>query len=411
MPVFLYKAADTNGALVEGRVEAASQDAAIKRLQGDGQTPIRVEPERAGNGVGNSLTGALSGIRLTPERVTHKDLSVFTLELATLLQAGLTLDRALDLMETLAGQGPMGEMVGRVHAAVRRGSDLSMALEEEGPPFTRFYLNIVKAGEASGALDLALARLNEFMERSRALRETLTAALFYPCILLVFAALSLLLILGVVIPRISQMFADAGAQLPLATRLVVGGGELVNAYWWVGGLVLVGIYGLWRAKADDEQWRYGWDLRFLRLPFVGELIAKYEAARFTRTLGTLLENDVPLLNGLMIARQAVANRAVSMGLEQVSVSVRAGQGVARPLLQAEVFPKLAGHLMQVGEQTGNLQEMLLKLADIYDREVQATLKRMVDILGPVLILGLGLVIAGIIMSVLAAILSVNELAF
>ena len=200
-------------------------------------------------------------------------------------------------------------------------------------------------------------------------------------------------------------------QLPLATRLVVGGGELVNAYWWVGGLVLLAGYAIWRAKADDEQWRYGWDARALRLPFVGELIAKYEAARFTRTLGTLLENGVPLLNGLMIARQAVANRAVSMGLEQVSVSVRAGQGVAQPLLQAEVFPRLAGHLVQVGEQTGNLQDMLLKLAEIYDREVQATLKRTVDILGPVLILGLGLIIAGIIMSVLAAILSVNELAF
>ena len=387
-------------------MDAASQPAVIKRLQSQGFLPIRVEEERAG-------VSRPAWLRLDRDRVRPSDLGVFTLELSTLLQAGLTLDRALDLMVGLAGEGAFRDVVSRTHAAVRRGADLSEALESEGGEqvFSRFYLNIIKAGEASGALDLALARLTDFMERSKALRDTLVSAMLYPLILLAFSVVSLALILGVVIPRISQMFLDAGAQLPLATRIVVAGGEMVSSYWWVAVAVIVLIYALFKARADDPRWRYDWDRRLLAVPMIGDLIARYEAARFTRTLGTLMENDVPLLEGIAISREAVANRVIAAGLDQVASSVRGGQGLARPLIESGVFPKLAGHLMQVGEQTGNLQQMLLRLADIYDREVQTTVKRTVDLLGPILILVLGLVIAGIIMSVLSAILSVNELAF
>ncbi len=411
MPSFRYKSANDRGELVEGHLEASDKGAVIKRLQGDGLTPIRIEESsRDASEIG---TGPFGVRRLTwrSGRISQADVTVFTLELSTLLQAGLPLAQALDLMARLSDSGALHEVIARLHAAVRRGADLSGALEAERGVFSRFYLNIVKAGEASGALEAALARLVEFMERARTLRDTLTSALLYPIILLVFAAASLALILGVVIPRISQMFTEAGQTLPLATRIVVAGGEAVHTYWWIGAGALALLYVGCKLKASDPAWRHRWDHRFLRLPFVGELLAKYEVARFTRTLGTLLDSGVPLLNGIAIARQAVGNRVIAAGLDRVAASVRAGQGIARPLLDSDVFPKLAGHLMQVGEQTGNLQAMLLQLADIYDREVQTTLKRAVDILGPVLILALGLFIAGIIMSVLAAILSVNELAF
>ncbi|MEM7192370.1 MAG: type II secretion system F family protein [Pseudomonadota bacterium] len=411
MAAFEYKAANDKGELVEGRLDALDQKSAIKKLQGEKLTPIRVSEAGAGLAAGSGGLLQLPALSLGRGRVSGSELSVFTLELSTLLEANLPLDQALELMARLSGSGSLHDVIVRIHAAVRRGSDLSSALEAEGSLFSRFYMNIVKAGEASGALEIALARLVDFMERSRAMRATLTSAMLYPIILLLFAGVSLALILGVVIPKISQMFADAGQQLPLATRIVVNGGELVHTYWWLAAAGLIAGYAVVKVKADDEAWRQQWDSRFLRLPVFGELLGKYEAARFTRTLGTLLDSGVPLLEAIAIARQAVGNRIIAAGLDRVAASVRAGQGIARPLLESDVFPKLAGHLMQVGEQTGNLQAMLLRLADIYDREVQTTLKRLVDVLGPLLILGIGLLIGGIIMSVMTAILSVNELAF
>ena len=405
MPQFHYKAAGANGELVEGQLEALNEGAAVKRLQALGHVPIRIEEDSGGG------TARMPRLRLSRRRAGSAEVDIFTLELSTLLQSGLPLDKALDLMVTLAENEALRQAVARIHAAVRRGSDLSSALQAEGRLFSPFYLNMVKAGEASGALDAALARVSEFMSRARALRETLVSALLYPLILLAFSAASLALILGVVIPRITQMFADAGQELPLSTQIVVGVGAAANTYWWVGALLLgLGVVVV-RLKADDLAWRQSWDRRFLTLPIAGALIAKYEAARFTRTLGTLLENGVPLLDGIGIAKAVVANRIIAMGLERVAASVRAGQGLAKPLIEAEIFPRLAGRLMQVGEQTGNLQDMLLRVADIYDREVETSLKRAVDLLGPLLILFLGMLIAGIIMSVLAAILSVNELAF
>ncbi len=296
-------------------------------------------------------------------------------------------------------------------ADVRGGAFLSAALESHGRLFSRFYRNMVKAGEASGALDAALARLAEFMERSRELRDSILSALLYPMVLVFVGIVSMAIILGLVIPKISAMFDEAGQQLPWFTQVVVSTGHFVQVYWWVMALAAAAIYILLRRQYAEAASRLRWDSRMLRAPLVGPLIARLEAARFTRTLGTLLGNGVPLLDAIAIAKEVVSNRFIANGIGRVAERVRQGEGLARPLSEARVFPPLAGHLLQVGEESGNLENMLMQLAQIYEREVKSALGRLMAVLEPALIIGLAVIIAAIILSIVVAILSINNLTF
>ncbi|MDX1434395.1 MAG: DUF1365 family protein, partial [Gammaproteobacteria bacterium] len=291
-----------------------------------------------------------------------------------------------------------GRRIARIDYADAAGPLLLTSLSGRAQPLT------------SGALAAALARLAEFMERSRALRESVISALLYPVVLLVVACLSILIILGFVVPRVSEMFADAGRALPWFTQVVVSTGGFVQQFWWLLAVAVVGAWLYMRNQYANPAGRLRWDRRWLALPLVGDVISKLEAARFTRTLGTLVANGVPLLDAIAIAREVIANRVISEAVGGVAERVRQGEGLARPLTETGVFPPLAGHLMQVGEETGNLEAMLMKLADIYEREVQGSLRRLMTVLEPALILGLALVIAAIIMSIVMAVLSINDLA-
>ncbi len=406
MPVFQYKAASNSGDVVQGEMEAASQEAVIRHLQDQGHIPIRAkEITRA---VAADDAPAFSLYRRRPGRA---DVNVFTIELATLLRAGLPLDKALEMLVNIAARAPFREVLEQLLADVRGGAFLSAALESHGRLFSRFYRNMVKAGEASGALDAALERLAEFMERSRELRDSVLSALLYPMVLVGVGILSMAVILGLVIPKISEMFAEAGQHLPWFTQVVVATGGFVQAYWWAMALACVALYLFMRRQYADPSGRRRWDGWLLRLPLVGALIARLEAARFTRTLGTLLGNGVPLLDAIAIAKEVIANQVIADGIRRVAERVRQGEGLARPLTESRVFPPLAGHLMQVGEESGNLETMLMQLAQIYEREVQSALRRLMAVLEPALILGLAVIIAAIILSIVIAIFSINNLAF
>lgn len=404
MALFYYKAANAAGEVLEGEMEAGSQEAVIKSLQSRGHVPIRAEE------IGRTQAAPHTAIKWFARRqVTREDISVFTLELSTLLQSGLALDKALEILINLAEREPARQLIADLHEKVRGGASLSLALESAENVFSHLYVNIVRAGESAGALDLALARLNEFTERSRELRESVHSALIYPIILVMVAIASLCVILGFVVPRFSQLFEDAGQALPWPTQVVVALGAFMESYWWVFLIATAGCYWLARQQLGSPATRLRWDRRFLRLPLVGDLIAKLEVARFSRTLDTLLSNGLPLPDALSIATNTVVNRAIARGLDGVNDRVRQGEGMAGSLRDARVFPRLAGELLQVGEESGELEEMLRRLATIYDREVRSTLKRLLSLVEPALILGLGLIIAGIIMSILVAILSINEL--
>ena len=405
MPLYRYKAVAPTGESQEGEMEGLGQSAVVERLQGMGLIPIRVEEATASTGGGSAGKSLFR-----KNRISQANIAVFTQEIATLLHAGLPLDRSLGILTGLSANPQVLQLLTQVREDVRGGAALSAAMEAQTGIFSRFYLNMIRAGEAGGALDVVLQRLSEFMERSKELRETVKSALIYPTILVGVAVLSVAVLLVWVVPQFTQMFEESGKALPLPTQIVIAAGDTVQHYWWAMILGAIGIYSWFSRQLQQAGTRYKWDKRFLALPLVGDLVEKLEVARFARTLGTLIGNGVALLTALSIAKETLGNTVMSEGLGTVATQLKEGQGLGKPLMETGLFPKLAVHMVLVGEETGKLQEMLIRIADIYDREVQNAVKRMLALMEPVLILGLGLVIGGIIMSVLVAILSVNDLA-
>lgn len=406
MPRYRYEAVDASGEVVRDELDAATLDAAIARLRDQGLLPLAVNEAKSG-----FLRGGFGQPLFSKRRaLSRKTIALLTQQLASLLHAGMPLDRALTILIGVTEDEQAKPVLERVQEKVRGGSSLADALEVQGV-FSRFYLNMVRAGEAGGALDVVLKRLTEFLERSQALRETVTSALIYPIILLSVSALSVIILLTFVVPQFQRLFADAGKALPLATQIVIAVGDGFRYYWWVGAILFVLLSAVARQQLSRPESRARWDDWFLRLPLFGDLIAKVETARLSRTLGTLLGNGVSMLNALTIVRETLSNQVLAGALGEVAEHVKTGRGLADPLLEAGRFPKLAVQMIRVGEETGQLQEMLLQVADAYDGEVQTAVKRLLTLLEPALILGLGVIIAGIIMSILVAILSLNDLAF
>jgi len=407
VPVFNYKAVGSSGNTEEGEIEARDQAAAVERLQAMGYIPIRVN---SGGGDTHTSPGLLSGKSIfSRKHVSQEDVGNLTRELATLLRAGLSLDRSLELLLGMSASEPMQRLITQVRDDVRGGSALSAAMEQHPLAFGRFYLSMIKAGEAGGALGVVLARIAEFMERAKELRETVKSALIYPTILVVVSIVSIMALLTLVVPQFSQMFQESGKALPLPTQIVVTAGDWLREYWWMFFVLAFLVERYYRWQTSEPERRLNWDRRILALPLVGDLVTKVEIARFARTLSTLLTNGVSLLPAMTIVKDTVTNRVISESLETVRDKLKEGRGLGKPLMEQGVFPVLAIHMVMVGEETGNLGEMLTRVADVYDREVQLSVKRMLALLEPVMILGLGLVIGGIILSILLAILKVNSL--
>lgn len=405
MALYRYKASSPSGEVETGDLEARDEAAVVERLQAQGLIPIRIEAATAAGG-----TVDAGGRRLfSRRRISQDQVGDLTRELATLLRSGLPLDRALEILIGLAQTPQMQTLLTRVRDDVRSGAALSAALEAHPETFSRFYLGMIRAGEAGGALGNVLARISEFMERSKELKETVKSALIYPTILVVVSITSVMLLLIFVVPQFSQMFEQSGKALPLPTQIVIGAGDLLRRYWWTLpiGLLLIQRYFAWQMRRPES--KYAWDGRLLRMPLAGDLLTKVEIARFARTLGTLLANGIPLLAGLTIVKETVGNSVIAAGLEAAREQLKAGQGLSKPLMAQGIFPQLAVHMVGVGEETGRLDEMLTRVADVYDREVSMAVKRLLALLEPVMILGLGLIIGGIIISILLAILKVNSL--
>lgn len=402
MAIFRYRAVNAAGEQLDGDMEAPGAAQVAQRLQGMGYIPVRVDAVARAGASGGFLSGRGS-------RLAQADIAMFTREVATLLQAGLPLDRALEVIVKLSENAAVRDLVAQIREDVRGGSTLHAAMAARTGVFSRLYLNMIRAGESSGALATVMGRLTEFMERAQELKETVRSALIYPTILVGVAVLSVVVLLLFVVPQFSQMFEESGKALPVPTQIVIGLGDILKEYWWALLLGGYGIFFLLRRQMTDPASRYRWDARFLRWPLVGGLIARIEVARFSRTLGTLLANGVTLLSALTIVRETLTNSYMAERLDGVIAQLREGRGLGKPMFESGVFPGMAVQMVMVGEETGRLQEMLFQIADVFDREVQMAVKRMLALLEPVMILGLALIIGGIIMSILMAILSVNEL--
>jgi general secretion pathway protein F len=314
-------------------------------------------------------------------------------------------------MVDLARDPQVARMTGQVLDGIRGGASLSEAIGAQAGVFSKFYVSMVRAGEMGGALDQVLKRLSEYLARAKELRDSIVSALIYPAILMTVSVGSVFLLMVFVVPHFTQLFDDAGRTLPMLTQIVVGTAEFLRAYWWilVGG-VLVGALFVHRQLAVPES-RLRWDRRLLRLPLVGDLVRKMETARMSRTLGTLLGNGVPMLAAMTIVRETLGNRAMEQEIQAAVEGLKEGEGISERLMDSALFPRLGMQMIKVGEETGRMQEMLMQVADIYDQEVRQAVQRMLSLLEPVLIVSLGLIIATIILSILIAIVSVNELAF
>ncbi len=414
MPLYRYKAVSAAGEVAVGELEAASEREIVDRLRDQGMMPMQVAAASARGGAagGSAPGGGAAAPRragVAPKTGTRDHVMAMTRELATLLKAGLPLDRALELLIGLAPTPVVTALLQQIRDDVRGGKALSQALDTRRDVFSRFYINIVRAGEAGGALGVVLTRLADTMERNKDLRESVKSALIYPTILIGVAVTSVVVLLIWVVPQFEQTFAQAGKALPLPTQVVVLFGTVMRKWWWaIAGAIA--LFALWAPRhLRRPAVKHKWDRRLLGMPLVGDLLTKVEVARFARTLSTLLGNGVTLLAGLSIVKETLSNTVLAGALDGVTSRLREGKGFGRPLAETGLYPKLATQMILVGEESGRLEEMLTRVAEVYDREVQMAIKRFLAVLEPVMILGLAVMIGGIVFSILLGVMGMSEL--
>jgi general secretion pathway protein F len=402
----------------EGVLDAASQDGVIAHLKTLGLIPIRAAEVSAQGAVqGASGTPTTSNGKaatwslFSSQNVGQAELAIVTRELATLLKAGLPLDRSLEILINLAERERMRELLMAIRNEVRGGSSLSKALDQHRNVFTRFYINMVKAGEAGGSLGGVLLRLADYMERAKELRDTVVSALIYPVFLLGGALVSICLILLVVVPQFKQIFLQSGAAISTATAALFSVSFFLRDSWQI--LIAITLGTVWLVSRSFQQpvSKARWDRRMLGWGIIGKLIGRIEMARFARSLATLLENGVPLLSSMFILKETINNAVFRDALEFVARELKEGRGFAKPMLDTNVFPKLAVQMISVGEETGKLSEMLYQVADVYDREVAVLIKRALALLQPVLIIFLAGFIAGIMFLLLDPMLGMMDIKF
>lgn len=397
MARFSYTATTIEGVIVEGFIEAADEKAALDRIKDTGIIPLKVTAPR-------------EGLRKRFEFHSHrKGLLTFTTELSALLNAGLPLDRSLNILTEISEGKQMKAVVHTILQKIREGNTFSDALSQHPKVFPRLYVNMVRAGEAGGVLDVVLEKLGEFLENAKELKDNMISAITYPSFLVGVSLVAIIIIFTFVIPRFTQIFKEMGTTLPLSTQILQSVSGFLQSYWWVILAGIIAIIIAFRYYIKTENGRYRWDA--LKLKALGDIIAKLETARFCRTLGTLLKGGVPFLQALANSKEVVTNRVIARALDTVSKEVKEGRGVAAPLAATGAFPQLALSMIKVGEETGQLETMLLKVASTYEKSLQNAVKVFTGVFGPVVLIFMALIIALIVISIFMAILSITDLPF
>ncbi|MEN6465941.1 MAG: type II secretion system F family protein [Syntrophaceae bacterium] len=397
MPVFSYRATDMEGAIAEGSIDAADERSAVEILRDRGIIPLAVELPR------ESMFLKLAS------RSYDADLLIFTIELSALLNAGLPLDRSLQILAEITESGQMKEVVGAVLKSIRGGASFSDALGKNRKVFPKIYVNMVKAGETGGILPPVLERLAEFLESRRDLRAQVISAMIYPCVLLATGGLSIIILLTFVLPRFSAVFAETGSALPFSTQVLLAVSGFLKSYGWCVIPLIALAWAALRYLNSSEKGRLKLDA--LKLKFMGDLVRKLETARFCRTLGTLIGNGVPLLQALGNSRDVIGNQVIASAVNTVSEGARQGKGISLPLAATGVFPPLALSMIKVGEETGQLETMLIRIAVTYEKALKEAVRRFISVLEPALILAMGMIIGFIVISVLVAVFSITDLPF
>lgn len=397
MTVYSYRATTFEGAIVEGVIEAPDEGSALARLRDTGVIPLKIALPKKGLKKSVSL------------RSSKDDLLTFTTELSALIGAGLPLDRSLNILSGVSEGKQIQEVIDSVLKLIRDGNSFSDALKNHPKVFPRLYVNMVRAGETGGVLDIVLDKLGEFLETARELKDSVRSAMIYPVILAVTGSVSIIILLTFVIPRFSILFKEMGGDLPVSTQVILTFSVVLRDIWWaLLPAAVSGVFILWRF-IETERGAIVWDK--LKLRFIREIVSKLETARFCRTMGTLIKSGVPFLQALQNSKDVIGNRIVASAVAAVARDVKEGKGIAGPLAAAKVFPRLALSMIKVGEETGQLDTMLLKVAATYEKSLKDSVKRFMGLLEPAIILTMGLVIAFIVVSMLVAIFGILELPF
>jgi len=404
MPEYLYKATTPSGQTVEGSMEGKDESMVVQGLHQLGYIPIRITSALE-KGAGIRFSSFLS------QRVGVKNLLVFTQELSTLVSAGLPIDRSLDILGSLLENAKLRETVKDVLKRVEGGSSLAEALGSHPRIFSKLYVNMVKAGESGGFLEIILSRLAQYLQSSKEIKDQIVSVMIYPLILALVSGASIAILVTFVIPRFAKIFSDMGQAIPLPTQIILTFSQFVRGYWWMMILAVVFIYlGLKMYKKDEER-KWKWDRFKLRWIAVGDLIKKVEVARFARTLGTLLQSGVSILPALNLVKEISQNEAISRSIAHTHDRLRGGKGMSSALDETGIFPPLAVHMIGVGEEIGRLDEMLMKVAETYEENVRTAVRRIVSLLEPLILLVMGGVVGFIVLSILLAITSITEIPF
>ncbi|MBF0538171.1 MAG: type II secretion system F family protein [Nitrospirae bacterium] len=401
MPVFHYRATSHTGELAEGLINANDERAVVESLKNSSLIPLKITQSKAGK-----KAEAGKKMELIKKSAASEVLN-FTTELSALLGAGLPLDRGLGILSEISEHESMQEVVTSILKHIREGSSFSDALMKHPKVFPRLYVNIVKAGELGGVLESVMLKLNEFLETSKELKDHILSAMIYPIILMLSGGASVIVLMTYVIPKFSVIFEDLGQTLPLPTQILLKLSDLLISYWWVLVIAIVVVVFLFRWYISSPEGRNSWDAFLLKV--FKDIVVKLETSRFCRTLGTLLKSGVPLLEALRNVKDVVSNVVIRQAIDGVIKGAKEGQGITGPIVASNVFPSLAISMIKVGEESGHLDTMLLKVADTYEKALKTTVRRFISIVEPAMILVMGVVVGFIVMSMLMAIFSINEM--
>jgi type IV pilus assembly protein PilC len=386
MPVYTYKARTVAGESQSGEMTASTEADVVGQLRRRRLVVVSVREKP------KELKLSFGG------KAKTKDLVLFTRQFATMINAGLPLVQSLDILANQQPNKKAAEKIRAVLSDVESGSTLADAMGRHRDFFSEIYVNMVAAGEAGGILDVILLRLAEYLEAADKLRRKVKGAMFYPVTVMSFAALAIAVLLIFVIPTFAGFFESAGVALPLPTRIVMGLSDFLIAWWWAVAAVLAGVGWVLRAYRRTPAGRLTTDQLLLRIPMLGGILRKAAIARFSRTLGTLVQSGVPILDGLEITARTAGNRVVEDAVMKSRASIAGGETIAEPLKRSTVFPPMVVQMINVGEQTGGLDDMLSKIADFYDEEVDSAVGALTSVIEPVMIVFLGAIVGGMVVA-------------
>jgi type IV pilus assembly protein PilC len=406
MPAFAYEAIDASGQKVSREVTASSKDDALKQIRSQGLRPTRiaVKPKSvAPDGAAKKKKGIVLF-----DRVTTAQIVTFTTQLSTLQDAGLPIVRSVKILENQQKMGKFKSQLAAASEEVEQGSTFSDALAKFPKSFDKLYVSMVKAGEAGGVLDVILNRLAGFMEKSQKLKKKVKGAMIYPAAVVSVAVVIVIFIMIYVVPSFESMFADLGQELPVPTKLLLQSSELLTGYWFlIPGIPFI-VWLLMKGVTRSEKGRIMVDRLKLHLPVFGLILRKSSISRFCRTLGTLIASGVPILEALRIVKDAIGNIVISNAIEEVHGSIREGDTIADPLRQSGIFDELLVNMIDVGEETGELDKMLIKIADNYESDVDVAVEGMSSLIEPMLIVGMGGVVGFIVIALFLPLIAIIQ---